>query len=116
MSSSKTLDQNNTLRNNLVQELLDQNLTLDELAGKFRIDKRELFIWLKNLEAKLHQTIEQPPGLFPEVDDEEWVEMTEDEKIDFINHLKKADEFESETFSIDELDHLKKERTTKNGQ
>lgn len=82
MSSSKTLDQNNTLRNNLVQELLDQNLTLDELSSKFGIDKRELFIWLKNLEAKLHQTIEQPPRIFPEVDDEEWVEMTEEEKKD----------------------------------
>ena len=42
--------------------------------------------------------------------------MTEEEKKDFINHLRKADEFESETFSVDELKKLKKERTTKNGQ
>ena len=42
--------------------------------------------------------------------------MTEEEKKDFINHLKKADEFESETISVDELEKLKEERKTKNGQ
>ena len=114
MSSSKTLDQNNLLRINLVQDLLDQNLTLEELSSKFGIEKRELFIWLKNLEIKLHQTIEQPPGLFPKVDDKEWLEMTEEEKIEFIKHLRKADEFESETFSVYDLEKLKKKRKTKN--
>lgn len=102
------------LRNNLVQELLDQDLPLDELSSKFGIDKRELFIWLKNLETKLHQTIEQPAVLFPEVDDEEWVGMSEEEKIDFIKHLRKADEFESETFTVNDLKKMKKERTVKN--
>ena len=42
--------------------------------------------------------------------------MTEEEKNEFINHLRKADLFESETFSIDELENLKKERKTKNSQ
>ena len=114
MSNSKTLDQNNALGNKLVQELLDQNLTLDELSSKFGIDKRELFIWLKNLESKLHQTIEQPAELFPEVDDEKWVEMTDEEKNDFINHLRKANEFESETFTVDDLKKLKKGKTANN--
>ena len=97
MSASNLLDTNISLRNSLIQEILDQKTSLAVLSEKYDIDISELFRWFKNLESKLHETIVQPAGMFPEVDDEEWLEMTEEEKKEFINHLTKAEEFYKET-------------------
>ena len=76
---------------------MSQKTSLAELSTKYDINLSELFLWVKNLESKLHETIEQPSGMFPEVDDEEWLEMTEEEKKEFIGHLTKAEEFYKET-------------------
>lgn len=110
MSSVKTLDSNYNLRNDLIQDLLTHQRTLPELAKKYNIEIEELFFWLKNLELKLHQTIEQFIGLFPPVDDEEWLNMTQEEKNDFIHHLKKGDELEPTTMTFEELDRRIEEK------
>lgn len=104
MSTSNLIDNNISLRNNIIQEILSKKTTLTELSAKFDIDESELFIWFKNLESILHETIEQPSGMFPEVDDAEWVNLSEEEKKDFINHLLKGDEYETESFTIEELE------------
>lgn len=114
MSSITAIDQNIELRNSLIQDVLSDKFSLEDLSKKYNIELLELFLWFKNLEIKLHQTIEQPAGLFPSIDDEEWTSMSEEEKKAFVLHLKEADKFESKTLTINDLKKIRREKKRKN--
>lgn len=113
MSTAESINNNNNLRSQILNDLLSKSLSLTDLSKKYNIEVTELFLWLKNVEININQTLSTPSDIFPPVDDEEWLNMTEKERIDFFNHLEKGLEFESETFTLEDLKKMKENRKRK---
>ncbi len=64
----------------------------------------------------MHETIEQPDDMIPDVDDEDWVSLTEEEKDDFLDHLSKGNAYDTESFTIEELEKRREKQKSKNAQ
>lgn len=54
--------------------------------------------------------------MIPDVDDEDWVSLTEEEKDDFLDHLSKGNAYDTESFTIEELEKRREKQKSKNAQ
>ena len=72
------------------------------------LDLAEIFLWLENLDYRIRQTIEDQIDRLRPIDDEEWVNLSNEEKKAFIDHLKEADRFEPKDLSFDEIRRKRK--------
>ena len=98
-----------------VNKAISEDHVKDETIFSFAIEKNYVIITM-DLESRLHETIEQPDDLIPEVDDEEWVNLTKEEKDDFLDHLSKGNAYETESFTIERLEKRREKAKSKNAQ
>ena len=114
MNSATSIDSNTKLRNSLIDDLLSEKLSIEELSKKYSLEPAEIFIWLKNLDERIRQTIEDQIDRLRPVDDDEWLNMSEKEKDEFIAHLNEADRYESKNLTIEDIKKMRRERKNKN--
>lgn len=113
MSTAESINNNNTLRTQILNDLISKSLSLIELSKKYNIEITELYSWLKSVEININQILSLPSGVFPPVDDEEWLNMTEKERVEFFDHLKAGLKYKTKTFTIDDLDEMIEKRKQK---
>ena len=113
MSTAESINNNDTLRTQILNDLISKSLSLIELSKKYNIEITELYSWLKSVEININQILSMPSGVFLPVDDEEWLNMTEKERVEFFDHLKEGLKFESKTLTIEDLDEMIEKRKQK---
>lgn len=107
MSTVKSINDDEKLGNRILHDLLSNTLSLPELSKKYNIDVSQLFLWLKSVEVSINQTLNSSSDIFPPVDDEEWLNMTTEERNEFFNDLEEGLKFKSETYTLDDLKKMK---------
>lgn len=110
MSSTDTIDNNQKLKFNLFEDLTSHKYTLSELAKRYSLTEKDLFIWLKKIEININETIDTSKSLFPNVDDKSWTAMNLDEKKELIEHFSSILlEGTGSTYTIEDLKNKKRE-------
>lgn len=114
MSTTESIsNDNNDLRNRILNDLLSKSLSLIDLSKKYNIELAELYSMLKSVEINISQTLSTPSGIFPPVDDQEWINMTEKERLDFFNHLEKGLQYESTPITLESLKKMRDDKKNK---
>lgn len=113
MSKAESINNDDNLRSQILKDLVSKSLSLLDLSKKYNIEVSELYSWLKSIEININQTLSNPSGIFPQVDDEEWLNMSEDERLDFFKHLEKGLQFESAPISLEDLKKMREKRKSK---
>ena len=108
-----TIEKDDNLRNQILNDLLSRSLSLFELSKKYNIEVSELYSWLKSIEININHTLSTPSEIFSPVDDEEWLNMSEKERLDFFMHLEKGLQFESTPITLDDLKIMREKRKNK---
>ena len=104
MSAINDINNNQKLKLNLFEDLTAHKYTFSELAKKYSLSEKDLFLWLKNLEIDINELIDSSTSLFPTVDDESWVGMSLEEKKELIKHFTlNLLEGNGSTYTIDDL-------------
>ena len=111
MSSIEAINNNQTIRDQLLRDLSSKAFSITDMSVKYSISVPDLFLWLKDLEVHINQTLSSSQGNFPQVSDQEWLDLSDDDKDAFVRHLKDSDTFETSSgFSIEDLDRMKSKR------
>lgn len=110
MSTVKSINNDDNLSNRILHDLLSNTLSLPELSKKYNIEVSQLFLWLKSVEVSINQTLNSSSDIFPQVNDEEWLNMSIEERNEFINDLEEGLKFKSETYTLDDLKKMKEKR------
>ncbi len=113
MSTAESINNDENLRSQILNDLISKSLSLTDLLKKYNIEVTELYSWLKSIEININQTLSSPSGVFPPVDDEEWLNMTKKERSDFFDHLEKGLQVESIPITLDDLKKMREERKNK---
>lgn len=113
MSTAESINNDVNLRSQILNDLISKSLSLVDLSKKYNIEISELYSWLKSIEININQTLSDPSGIFPPVDDEEWLNMTEKERLDFFDHLEKGLQFESTPITLEDLKKMRENRKNK---
>ena len=64
MSTVESIKGDDTLRDQILKDLISKSLPLTELSKKYNIEVSELFSWLKNIEISINQTLNNLSGIF----------------------------------------------------
>ena len=104
---------NNDLRNRILNDLLAESLSLIDLSKKYKKEITELYALLKSIEININQTLNTHSEIFPPVDDQEWVNMSEKERLDFYDHLEKDLKHESTPITLDNFKKMREDRKNK---
>jgi len=113
MSTAESINNDDNLRNQILNDLISKSLSLIDLSKKYNIEVVELYSWLKSIEITINQTLSALEGIFPPVDDEEWLNMTKNERLEFFEHLEKGFQFESTSITLDGLKKMRENRKNK---
>ena len=110
MSTTDDINTNQKLKLNLFEDLTSKKYTLSELAEKYSLTEKDLFIWLKNLEININEIIDSGTSVFPNVDDKSWSGMSLEEKKELINQFSiNLQDGTGSTYTIDELKKKKRD-------
>ena len=111
MSTNYEINSNQKLKLSLFEDLTSRKCSISELAKKYSLSEKDLFIWLKDLEINITEMIDTNKSLFPDVDDKTWTELNLDEKKELAKHFSSVLlEGTGSTYTIDDLKKKKRDK------